>query len=185
MPVASVNNLQGSKTEKNIYTAFTGETQAHIKYTYYAEKARENGYNQIADIFEETAKNELAHAKIWFEYLKGGEVPSTVENLNDGISGEHFEWTEMYADMAKDARSEGFDRLAYLFESIAKIEKEHEERFAKLLENVKNGTVFSKEGDVVWVCQNCGHIHVGKTSPQVCPVCAKPKAYFEVKKNNY
>lgn len=175
--------LKGSKTEQNLIAAFAGESEARNKYTYYAAKARKDGYEQIADIFEETAGNERAHAKLWFDLLHG--VGTTEENLKDGAAGEHYEWTEMYATFAKEAREEGFTRIAALFENVAKIEKEHEERYLKLLENVKNGLVFSKDGDTVWICGNCGHIHIGKTAPQVCPVCAYPQAYFEVKAENY
>ncbi|MCR5635865.1 MAG: rubrerythrin family protein [Clostridiales bacterium] len=178
-------SITGTQTEKNLFTAFTGECQAHAKYLYYAEKARENGYNQIADLFEETAGNELQHAKIWFEFIKGGQVPETPDNLTDALNGEHFEWEEMYSKMAEDAKNEGFDRLAYLFDSVATIENYHETRFLKLLENVKSGTVFTKEGDTLWICGNCGHVYVGKTAPENCPVCSKPQAFFEQKSKNY
>ena len=178
-------NLKGSKTEANLMTAFAGESQARNKYTYYASKAKKEGYEQIAAIFTETANNEKEHAKLWFKLLHDGDVPNTEANLADAAAGENYEWTEMYAEFAKIAKEEGFDRIAYLFEAVGKIEKEHEERYRKLLENVKGGLVFSKDGDMVWVCRNCGHIHIGKSAPEVCPVCAHPKAYFERKVENY
>ena len=176
--------LKGSKTEQNLLSAFAGESQARNKYTYYASKARKEGYNQIASIFEETANNEKEHAKIWFKLLHDG-MPSTTENLKDAADGENYEWTDMYAKFAKEAKEEGFDKIAYLFEAIGKIEKEHEERYRKLLENLENGSVFEKYGEVYWICQNCGHIHKGKTPPKVCPVCAHPQSYFEVRAENY
>ena len=166
-------------------TAFAGESQARNKYTYYASKAKKEGYEQIAAIFTETANNEKEHAKLWFKLLHDGDVPNTEANLADAAAGENYEWTEMYAEFAKIAKEEGFDRIAYLFEAVGKIEKEHEERYRKLLENVKGGLVFSKDGDMVWVCRNCGHIHIGKNAPEVCPVCAHPKAYFELRAQNY
>lgn len=178
-------NLKGSKTEANLMTAFAGESQARNKYTYYASKAKKEGYEQIAAIFTETANNEKEHAKLWFKLLHDGDVPNTEANLADAAAGENYEWTEMYAEFAKIAKEEGFDRIAYLFEAVGKIEKEHEERYRKLLENVKGGLVFSKDGDMVWVCRNCGHIHIGKSAPEVCPVCAHPKAYFELRAQNY
>ena len=177
--------LKGSKTEQNLMTAFAGESQARNKYTYYASKAKKDGYEQIAAIFEETANNEKEHAKMWFKELHGGEVPSTEENLLDAANGENYEWTDMYAGFAKEAREEGFDKIARLFESVAKIEKEHEERYKTLLENIKNERVFNKEESVVWVCRNCGHVHVGKAAPKVCPVCNHPQSYFEMKSINY
>ena len=177
--------LKGSKTEQNLMAAFAGESQARNKYTYYASKAKKEGYEQIAALFEETANNEKEHAKMWFKELHGGEVPTTAENLLDAAEGENYEWTDMYAEFAKTAREEGFTRIALLFEGVAKIEKEHEERYRKLLENVNNEMVFSKDGEKVWVCRNCGHVHVGKDAPKACPVCAHPQAYFEVRKNNY
>ena len=177
--------LKGSKTEQNLMTAFAGESQARNKYTYYASKAKKDGYEQIAAIFEETANNEKEHAKMWFKELHGGEVPSTEENLLDAANGENYEWTDMYAGFAKEAHEEGFDKIARLFESVAKIEKEHEERYKTLLENIKNERVFNKEESVVWVCRNCGHVHVGKTAPKVCPVCNHPQSYFEMKSINY
>ena len=177
--------LKGSKTEQNLMAAFAGESQARNKYTYYASKAKKEGYEQIAALFEETANNEKEHAKMWFKELHGGSVPTTAENLLDAAEGENYEWTDMYAEFAKTAREEGFTRIALLFEGVAKIEKEHEERYRKLLENVNNEMVFSKDGEKVWVCRNCGHVNVGKDAPTVCPVCAHPQAYFEVKADNY
>ncbi len=177
--------LKGSKTEANLQAAFAGESQARNKYSYYASKAKKDGYVQIANIFEETAANEKEHAKIWFKLLHGGAVPSTMENLKDDADGENFEWTDMYAAFAKDAREEGFDDIAYLFEEVGKIEKEHEERYRKLLSNIEEGLVFSKEGDCIWQCSNCGHIAVGKKAPEKCPVCAHPQSYFQIKAENY
>ena len=178
-------DLKGSKTEKNLMEAFAGESQARNKYTYYASKAKKDGYVQIASIFEETAANEKEHAKIWFKYLNGGAIPDTKANLKDAANGENFEWTDMYARMAKEAREEGFDEIAEKFELIGKIEKEHEERYLKLLENVEKGLVFSKDGDVIWQCSNCGHIVIGKKAPEVCPACNHPQSYFQVKAENY
>ena len=177
--------LKGSKTEQNLMTAFAGESQARNKYTYFASKAKKEGYQQIAAIFEETANNEKEHAKLWFKLLHGGEVPTTAENLLAAAEGENFEWTDMYDRMAKEAKEEGFDHIAYLFEAVGKIEKEHEERYLKLLANVKDGLVFSKDGDRIWKCRNCGHIVIGKSAPEVCPVCVHPKAFFEIKAENY
>ena len=177
--------LKGSRTEANLMTAFAGESQARNKYTYYASKAKKDGYVQIAQIFEETANNEKEHAKIWFKLLHDGGIPTTVENLKDAAEGENYEWTEMYAEFAKVAKEEGFDHIAALFEMVAKIEKEHEERYKKLLANIDGGVVFSKENDIVWICSNCGHIHIGKKSPEICPVCAHPQAYFMERAENY
>ncbi len=177
--------LKGSKTEKNLMDAFAGESQARNKYTYYASKAKKEGYEQIAAIFEETANNEKEHAKLWFKLLHDGDVPTTTENLKDAAAGENYEWTDMYDRMAKEAREEGFNNIAFLFESVGKIEKEHEERYKKLLENVENGLVFSRDGDKIWICRNCGHIVVGKEAPEVCPVCSHARAYFEIKAENY
>lgn len=177
--------LKGSKTEKNLMEAFAGESQARNKYTYFASKAKKDGFVQIGNIFEETAGNEKEHAKIWFKYLQGGEIHSTEENLLAAAEGENFEWTDMYARMAKEAREEGFTEIADKFEKVAAIEKEHENRYRTLLDNVKNGLVFSKEGDTIWQCSNCGHIVIGKVAPTVCPVCNHPQSYFEVKKENY
>ena len=176
--------LKGSKTEKNLMAAFSGESEARNKYTYYASKAKKDGYVQIAKIFEETAANEKEHAKIWFKLLKDG-IGATEFNLKDAAEGENYEWTEMYPTFAKEAREEGFEHIAYLFEQVAKIEKEHEERYKKLLANVKGDLVFSKDGDAVWQCSNCGHIVVGKKAPDVCPICAHPQAYFQVRAENY
>jgi len=178
-------DLKGTKTEKNLMDAFTGESMARNKYTYYASKAKKEGYEQIAAIFQETADNEKEHAKIWFKLLHGGDIPTTTENLGDAVLGENYEWTDMYDRMAKEAKEEGFDRIAYLFEAVGKIEKEHEERYKKLLENIEGGLVFSKDGDAIWKCRNCGHIVIGKQAPEVCPVCNHPKSYFEVKAENY
>ncbi len=177
--------LKGSKTEANLMTAFAGESQARNKYTYYASKAKKDGYVQIAQIFEETANNEKEHAKIWFKLLHDGGVPTTIENLKDAAAGENYEWTEMYAEFAKVAKEEGFDHIAALFEMVAKIEKDHEERYKKLLSNIEGGLVFSRDGDMMWICSNCGHVHIGKAAPEICPVCAHPKAYFMMKAENY
>ncbi len=177
--------LKGSQTEKNLMQAFSGESEARNKYTYYASKAKKDGYEQIAALFEETAQNEKEHAKIWFKLLHGGEIPSTLENLNDAAAGENYEWTDMYAGFAKTAKEEGFDHIAYLFDAVAKIEKEHEERYRKLIENVQDGLVFSRDGDKIWKCRNCGHIVIGKEAPEVCPVCAHPQSFFEIKAENY
>ena len=177
--------LRGSKTEQNLMTAFAGESQARNKYTYFASKARKDGYEQIAAIFEETANNEKEHAKMWFKELHGGAVPSTTENLKDAADGENYEWTEMYDEFAKVADEEGFTTIAAKFRMVAAIEKEHEERYRKLLKNIDDALVFSKEEDCVWVCRNCGHVVIGKKAPEVCPVCAHPQSYFEVKAANY
>ena len=177
--------LKGTKTEKNLMEAFAGESQARNKYTYYASKAKKEGYEQIAALFQETADNEKEHAKLWFKLLHGDDIPSTVENLKDAATGENFEWTNMYERMAQEAREEGFDRIAFLFDGVAKIEKEHEARYLKLLENVENGLVFSKDGDRMWKCRNCGHIVIGKSAPEICPICKHPKAFFEIKAENY
>lgn len=178
-------NLKGTRTEANLMAAFAGESQARNKYTYYASKAKKDGYVQIAKIFEETAANEKEHAKIWFKLLHDGAVPDTLENLKDAAAGENYEWTDMYAEFAKQAKEEGFDEIAALFEAVGKIEKEHEERYRKLIENVEGGLVFSKDEDVIWMCSNCGHIHIGKKAPELCPVCKHPQSYFEVKADNY
>lgn len=177
--------LKGSKTEKNLMAAFAGESQARNKYTYYASKAKKDGFVQIANIFEETANNEKEHAKIWFKLLHGGSIPDTAENLEDAANGENYEWTDMYAAFAREAREEGFDHIADLFEMVGAIEKEHEARYLKLLDNVENGLVFSRDGDCIWQCSNCGHIVVGRQAPDICPVCAHPQAYFELKADNY
>ena len=177
--------LKGSKTEKNLQIAFAGESQARNKYTYYASKAKKEGFEQIAALFLETAENEKEHAKLWFKHLHDGEVPTTAENLLDAAEGENYEWTTMYEEMAKTAREEGFLEIALQFEGVAKIEKEHEERYRKLLEKVKDNTVYVSEDVVIWKCRNCGHIHVGKQAPKICPVCKHPQSYFEVKAENY
>ena len=177
-------DLKGTKTEQNLIAAFAGESEARNKYTYFASKAKKDGYVQIAKIFEETAENEKEHAKMWFKLLNGG-IGTTAENLKAAAEGENFEWTDMYATFAKEAREEGFDDIAALFEGVAAIEKEHEERYRKLLSNVENGLVFSKDGDVIWQCSNCGHICVGKQAPEVCPVCNHPQSYLQVKAENY
>ena len=177
--------LKGSRTEKNLEIAFAGESQARNKYTYFASKAKKEGFEQISAIFLETADNEKEHAELWFKYLHGGAVPTTAENLLAAAEGENYEWTDMYKEMAAVAREEGFVEIACKFELVAKIEKEHEERYRKLLDNVKGDLVFSKEGDAIWKCRNCGHIVIGKKAPEVCPVCAHPRSYFEVKAENY
>lgn len=178
-------DLKGTKTEANLQAAFAGESQARNKYTYYASKARKDGFVQIAQIFEETANNEKEHAKIWFKLLQGGDVRGTEENLADAAAGENYEWTDMYARFAREAREEGFERIANLFEMVGEIEKEHEKRYLALLKNVKNGLVFSRDGEQIWQCSNCGHVVIGKKAPEVCPVCAHPKAYFQIKAENY
>lgn len=176
--------LKGSKTEANLMTAFAGESQARNKYTYYASKAKKDGYVQIGNLFAETAANEKEHAEIWFKLLHNG-IGDTASNLKDAAAGENYEWTEMYATFAEEAKAEGFDHIATLFAEVAKIEKEHEERYLQLLKNVEDGLVFSRDGDKIWKCSNCGHIHVGKDAPEVCPVCTHPKSYFEIKAENY
>lgn len=178
-------NLKGTQTEANLQMAFAGESQARNKYTFYASKARKDGFVQIAKIFEETAANEKEHAEIWYKILHDDAIPDTATNLKDAADGENYEWTDMYAGFAKTAKEEGFERIAYLFEMVGKIEKEHEERYKKLLDNVQKEIVFSKDGDVIWKCSNCGHIVVGKKAPMVCPVCAHPQSYFEIKAENY
>jgi rubrerythrin len=177
--------LKGSRTEANLMAAFAGESQARNKYTYYASKAKKEGYEQIAALFLETAENEKEHAKIWFKLLHDGEIGSTTENLADAAAGENYEWTDMYATFAKEAREEGFTKIAALFEMVAKIEAEHEARYRKLLANIEDGIVFSRDNDMVWQCSNCGHIIVGKKAPELCPVCAHPKSYFQIKAENY
>ena len=180
-----MKDLKGTKTEANLMAAFAGESQARNKYTYYASKAKKDGYEQIAELFTETANNEKEHAKIWFKLLHDGNVPDTIANLKDAAEGENYEWTDMYKSFAEDAKAEGFDHIAFLFEQVALIEKEHEERYRKLLANVEGGLVFSRDGEMIWQCSNCGHIHVGKQAPEMCPVCAHPKAYFQLKAENY
>lgn len=178
-----MTELRGTKTEQNLKTAFAGESQARNKYTYFASVAKKEGYVQISKIFDETAANEKEHAKIWFKLLNG--IGDTVKNLEEAANGENYEWTDMYATFAKEAREEGFEKIAALFEGVAKIEKEHEERYRKLLANIKGDLVFSSQGDTIWQCSNCGHIVVGKKAPDECPVCAHPKSYFERKAQNY
>ena len=178
-------NIKGTKTEQNLMTAFAGESQARNKYTYYASEARKAGYTVIADIFEETAGNEKEHAKLWFKLLHGDKVPDTATNLLDAAEGENYEWTDMYAGFAKTAKEEGFDRIAYLFEAVGKIEKEHEERYRALLAKLNTETIFVSEEVQVWICTNCGHVHVGKKAPEMCPVCQHPKAYFQKKVNKF
>lgn len=177
--------LKGSKTEKNLLEAFAGESMANSKYTYYAGKARKDGYQQIAAIFEETAGNELSHAKQWFRYISGGEIADTGENLLAAANGEHFEWTEMYSRMAAEAREEGFDEIARKFELVAAVEKEHEERYRKLLANVEEGIVFSRDGDMIWQCRKCGFLYIGKKAPGKCPICGHEQAFFQIRAENY
>jgi len=178
-----MKELKGTKTEQNLMTAFAGESQARNKYTYFASVAKKEGYIQIAKLFEATAANEKEHAEIWFKLLGG--IGTTAENLKAAAEGENYEWTDMYAAFAKDARAEGFDDIAALFEGVAEIEKEHENRYLKLLANVEGGLVFSRDGDTIWQCSNCGHVAIGRKAPEVCPVCAHPQAYFEIKAENY
>ena len=177
--------LKGSKTEQNLMAAFAGESQARNKYTYYASKAKKEGYEQIAALFTATADNEKEHAKIWFKLLHGGKVADTITNLQDAADGENYEWVTMYADFAKVAREEGFDHIAYLFTEVGKIEKEHEERYRKLLKNIEDEVVFSSDEECIWICRNCGHIMIGKKAPVLCPVCAHPQSYFELRNENY
>lgn len=180
-----MKDLKGTKTQANLLAAFAGESQARNKYTYYASKAKKEGFVQIGNLFEETANNEKEHAKIWFKLLHDGDIPDTAANLKDAAAGEHYEWTDMYATFAKEAKEEGFDKIAYLFEEVAKIEKEHEDRYLALLKNVDTKQVFEKTGVVIWQCSNCGHIHVGEKAPSVCPVCDHPQAYFQIAAKNY
>ena len=180
-----MKELKGSKTEANLLAAFAGESQARNKYTYYASKAKKEGYEQIAALFLETAGNEKEHAELWFKLLHDGEIPTTSENLKDAAAGENYEWTDMYATFAKEAREEGFEKIAFLFEGVAKIEKEHEERYLALLHNVDTEEVFKRTGVMIWKCRNCGHIHVGEAAPKICPVCSHPQAYFELQCKNY
>lgn len=178
-------DLKGTQTEKNLQTAFAGESQARNKYSYYASKAKKDGYNQIAAIFEETAANEKEHAKIWFKLLHNGAVPDTITNLKDAADGENYEWTDMYAGFAKTAKEEGFDHIAKLFTMVGEIEKHHEERYRKLLANIEGGLVFSRDQEMIWQCSNCGHIVIGKKAPGVCPVCDHPQSYFQIKADNF
>jgi len=178
-------NLKGTKTEKNLMEAFAGESEASNKYTYYASKAKKDGYEQIAALFEETAQNEKEHAKIWFKLLYGGDIPSTPENLKDAAAGEHEEWTEMYKRMAKDAKEEGFEEIAVLFESVGCIEKGHEERYLSLLKNIEDGSVFNRDENAVWLCRNCGYSVGAASAPEMCPVCSHPRSYYELRADNY
>ncbi len=180
-----MKELKGTQTEKNLAEAFAGESQAHTKYLYFSSKAKKDGYVQMSNIFSETARNEKEHAKLWFKYLHGGEMPDTMDNLAEAAAGENYEWTDMYAGFAKTAREEGFEEIARKFEMVAAIEKAHEERYRRLLKNIEEGIVFSREGDRVWICDNCGHIVVGKDAPKVCPVCNHPQSYFELRAENY
>ena len=180
-----MKELKGTKTEKNLMEAFAGESQAHTKYLYYASKAKKEGYVQISNLFTETALNEKEHAKLWFKYLHGGEVPSTTQNLEDAANGENFEWTDMYERMAKEAEEEGFNEIAAKMRMVGAIEKHHEERYRQLLKNINDEIVFSREGDVIWQCSNCGHIVIGKKAPQICPVCNHPQSYFQIEARNY
>lgn len=177
--------LKGSKTEQNLMTAFAGESQAHTKYKYYASRAKKDGYEQIAAIFEETANNEKEHAKIWFKQLHGGSIPETLVNLEDAANGENYEWTDMYKEFAQTAKEEGFDHLAYLFEAVGKIEKEHEERYLTLLQNIKDEKVFKKDKEKMWICRNCGHVYFGDEALDICPVCEHPQSFMEVKCESY
>ncbi len=178
-------NLEGTKTAKNLAIAFSGEAQAYTKYQYYASKANKDGYVQISELFEETARNEKEHAKLWFKALHDGGIPSTMQNLKDAAEGENYEWTDMYYTFAKEAREEGFEELAVLFDGVAAVEKHHEERYRKLLANIEEGIVFSRDGDVIWQCGNCGHIQIGKKAPAICPVCDHAQAYFRIEAVNY
>lgn len=180
-----MKELKGTKTERNLQEAFAGESQARNKYTYYASKARKEGYEQIAALFEETAQNEKEHAKMWFKYLQGGAIKDTVENLKDAAAGENFEWTDMYDRMAKEAEEEGFKEIAAKFRMVGAIERHHEERYRKLVQNIEEGIVFSRDGDRIWKCRNCGHIVIGKQAPKICPVCNHPLSYFEINAENY
>ena len=180
-----MKELKGTKTEKNLMEAFAGESQAHTKYLYYASKAKKDGYVQISNLFTETALNEKEHAKLWFKYLHGGQVPATTQNLEDAANGENFEWTDMYERMAKEAEEEGFEEIAEKMRMVGAIEKHHEERYRQLLKNINDEIVFSREGDVIWQCSNCGHIVIGKKAPQICPVCNHPQSYFQIEARNY
>lgn len=180
-----MKSLKGTKTEKNLEEAFAGESMARNKYTYFASKARKDGYQQIAAIFEETASNEKEHAKLWFKYLNGGEISDTMTNLEAAAAGENYEWTNMYDRMAREAEEEGFPEIAFKMRGVAAIEKHHEERYRRLLENIREGIVFSRDGDRMWLCRNCGHIHFGKKAPEICPVCNHPQSFFEINPENY
>lgn len=180
-----MKELKGTKTEKNLMEAFAGESQARTKYTFYASKAKKEGYEQIAALFMETAENEKEHAKLWFKYLHGNDMPDTMANLADAAAGENYEWTDMYERMAKEAEEEGFTEIAFKFRSVGAIEKHHEERYRKLLKNIEDGIVFSRDGDTIWQCRNCGHIVIGKKAPNVCPVCLHPQSFFQIEVLNY
>lgn len=180
-----MKELKGTKTEQNLMEAFAGESQARNKYSYYASKARKEGYEQIAAIFEETAGNEKEHAKMWFKYLHGGEMPDTMANLRDAAEGENYEWTDMYDRMAREADEEGFPQIAARFRAVGAIERHHEERYRRLLANIEEGIVFSRDGDTVWVCRNCGHIVIGKKAPAICPVCEHAQSYFQIEARNF
>lgn len=180
-----MKSLKGTKTEANLAAAFAGESQAHTKYLYYASRAKKDGYNQIAEIFEETARNEKEHAKLWFKFLHDGAIPDTVTNLKDAAGGENYEWTDMYKTFAEEARAEGFDEIATLFDGVGEVEAAHEKRYLKLLENVEGGLVFTRDGDQIWQCGNCGHLMIGKAAPEECPVCAHPRAHFRIAAMNY
>ncbi len=180
-----MKELKGTKTERNLQDAFAGESQARNKYSYFASKAKKEGFEQIAAIFEETAQNEKEHAKLWYKLLNGGEISDTMTNLRDAAEGENYEWTDMYDRMAQEADEEGFPEIARKFRGVAAVERHHEERYRKLLENIEQGIVFSREGDTVWICRNCGHLHIGKKAPELCPVCAHKRAFFEIEANNY
>ncbi|HCN53262.1 MAG: rubrerythrin family protein [Prevotella sp.] len=180
-----MKELKGTKTEKNLQEAFAGESKAHAKYNYYASKAKKDGFEQIAALFAETANNEKEHAKLWFKYLEGGEIKDTVSNLKDAAAGENYEWTDMYDRMAKEAEEEGFTEIAWKFRAVGAIEKHHEERYRKLLKNIEDAIVFSRDGDCIWICRNCGHIVVGPKAPKICPVCNHPQSFFELKAENY
>lgn len=180
-----MKDLKGTKTERNLQQAFAGESEARNKYSYYASKARKEGFEQIAAIFEETAQNEKEHAKLWFKYLHNGDIPDTMTNLRDAAAGENYEWTDMYDRMALEADEEGFTQIAARFRAVAAIERHHEERYRRLLANIEEGIVFSREGDTVWICRNCGHIVIGKKAPAACPVCAHPQSFFEIEAKNY
>ena len=182
--IKTMKSLKGTQTEKNLMEAFSGESQARNKYSYYASKARKDGYEQIAALFEETANNEKEHAKLWFKYLHDGGIPDTMTNLKDAAEGENYEWTDMYDRMAKEAEEEGFDEIAFRFRAVGAIERHHEERYRRLLQNIEEGIVFSRDDDRIWICRNCGHIVVGKKAPEMCPVCAHPKSFFEIKAEN-
>ncbi len=180
-----MKELKGTKTEQNLQQAFAGESMARNKYTYFASKARKDGYEQIAAIFEETAQNEKEHAKLWYKLLNGGEISDTMANLKEAADGENYEWTDMYSHMAEEAEAEGFPEIAFKFRAVAAIERHHEERYRRLLKNIEDGIVFSRDGDMVWICRNCGHIVVGKKAPEICPVCKHSRSFFELEAKNY